>query len=386
MRINLAHDTIDKSDIDTLIEWLKQYPQLTKGEMTLAFEKKFAEYIGCKHAVYVNSGSSANLLMLSVLKSRTKNNKVIVPILSWATDVAPILQLGFEPIFIGCDSNLLPDSIQLLRAIEEHNPAAFLCVSPLGIPPNMSQIKDLCESFGLFLLEDNCESLGASYDGTKLGNFGIMSSFSFYFSHHISTIEGGMITTNSDIIRDSLVCQRSHGWLRDLDIYPQMEQKLGLKAKYTFMQAGYNLRATDLQAFIGLGQMDKLPSIVEKRNKNFTLFNNLTKDKNRLKLIECEKSPKHGLSSFAMPLGLLEHYQEFSNELKSKDIDHRPMICGDISQQPFVLKAGNFVNYATDLQKRLLDSESIYLPNHTGLTEDDIYYMADVFNNYNFRR
>lgn len=380
MQVNLTHETIDKYDIDGLISWLQTNPRLTKGEQTEAFEKEFAEYIGCKYAVYVNSGSSANLLMLSVLRNRVSNLKVIVPILSWATDVAPILQLGFEPVFIGYDEDTLqPNYDNLVRALTEGKeaPSVFLCVSALGLVPRMQEIKDICDSFGTILLEDNCESLGAGYDGVKLGNFGLMSSFSFYFSHHISSVEGGMITTNNYLIYQSLLCQRSHGWLRDLPEYPMFEKKMGIKAKYHFIDSGYNLRATDIQARIGRGQLKKLPDIVKTRNSNYALFNLLTEEKNAFKYVSDYKCE---LSSFAMPILLHFPYGNMSELLTKNEIEHRPLICGDISQQPFVARSGDFKNYASEQQRRILNNNSIYLPNHIGLTEAQIEFMASIFN------
>lgn len=381
MEISLTHDTIGQDDIDSLIEWLQSNPRLTKGEQTLAFEKEFAEYIGCKHAVYVNSGSSANLLMLSVLQNRLANNKVIVPILSWATDVSPILQLGYEPVFIGYDENTLqPNLDDLLKALSDPSgaPSVFLCVSVLGLVPNMQKIRDYCQYFGTILLEDNCESLGAGYDGIKLGNFGLMSSFSFYYSHHISSVEGGMITTNNELIYRRLLSQRSHGWARDLPEYPEFEKSMGLKAKYYFIDSGYNLRATDIQARLGRSQLSKLNDIIVKRNENFASFSKQTSVKNSFKFrpdYNCE------ISSFGMPIVLNEKYERLSGELSKAKIEHRPLICGDISNQPFVKNINNFTNYASEEQRQILDNNCIYLPNHTGLNHDSILYMSNVFNN-----
>lgn len=383
MEIKLTHDTIGQDDINDLIEWLKTNPRLTKGEQTEAFEKEFAKYIGCKYAVFVNSGSSANLLMLSVLQNRLANKKVIVPILSWATDVSPILQLGYEPVFIGYDEETLQPNIDDLHEAlsdSDGSPSIFLCVSALGLVPEMQKIRDYCESFGTILLEDNCESLGAGYDGVKLGNFGLMSSFSFYYSHHISSIEGGMITTNNELIYKKLLVQRSHGWLRDLPEYSEFEKELGLKAKYHFVDTGYNLRATDIQAKIGRAQLKKLPGIIKQRNANFHDFMFLTHESNKFKFRSHDKCE---ISSFAIPIILDKDYRDLSQQLTIAGVEHRPLICGDISNQPFVKNSGNYKNYAEYSQRERLDKNSIYLPNHIGLTEDQIYYMASILNKEN---
>ena len=192
-KITLVKDTIDKDDVDNLIEWLKTYPRLTKGPKTVEFEEKWSKWIGCKYSVFVNSGSSANLLMLYALKviGNLRNDKIVVPALSWATDMAPVIQLGFEPLICDCNmQNLAVDVGQLESIFKYHKPAALILVSVLGLSPDMDKIIKLCQKYGVILLEDNCESQGTEFRGEKLGNFGLMSSFSTYFGHTMSTIEG----------------------------------------------------------------------------------------------------------------------------------------------------------------------------------------------------
>ena len=178
--ITLVKDTIDKHDIDRLINWLKTYPRLTKGEYNLKFEEKFARYLGRKYAVFCNSGSSANLLMLSVLQQAgyLKNNKVVVPSVAWSTDLAPVLQLGLKPLL--CDSNLDDLSVDLEhleKILQEESPSVLLFVSVLGLVPNMPKVVELCEKYDVILLEDTCESMGCEYKGKKLGTYGLMLSY-----------------------------------------------------------------------------------------------------------------------------------------------------------------------------------------------------------------
>ena len=257
-KITLVKDTIDKDDIDNLIEWLKTYPRLTKGEQTIIFEKMWSEWMGCKYSVFVNSGSSANLLMLYALLElyQLRNKKIVVPSLAWATDLAPVMQLGFEPIIADVNlNNLAVDTKHLEKLFEEKKPAAMILVSVLGLSPEMDKIIELCKKHGVILLEDNCESQGTMYNGIKLGNFGLMSSFSTYFGHLMSTIEGGMICTNDKAVYDMLKMLRSHGWDRDLDSEKQQELRKewgvdDFSALYTFYVPGFNVRSTDLQAVI----------------------------------------------------------------------------------------------------------------------------------------
>jgi len=286
-RIDLVQDTIDKKDIDHLISWLQTYPRLTKGAVTLDFEKKFADWIGSKHAIFVNSGSSANLLMIYALKyaNKLKNNKICVPSLCWATDLAPVLQFDLEPVLVDCNlENLSVDLEHLEQVFKTENPSALILVSVLGLSPDMDRVIELCDRYGVTLIEDNCESQGTAYKGKRLGNFGLMSSFSTYFGHTMSTIEGGLITTNDTEIYNLLLQLRSHGWDRDLDQDAQKDLRRNwevedFSALYTFFIPGFNLRSTDLQAFIGMGQLDKVDHSIQRRFENYKLFKDNLKGK-----------------------------------------------------------------------------------------------------------
>jgi CDP-6-deoxy-D-xylo-4-hexulose-3-dehydrase len=224
--VKLVKDTIDKNDINKLIEWLNQdeIPRLTKGDLTWELESKWANKIGTKYSVYVNSGSSAILLALAALlhTDKLRNNKVVVPALSWATDVSSPMLLGMEPIL--CDSNLEDlscDLEHLEELFKTNDPSCMILVSPLGLVPNMEKVISLCEKYNVILLEDVCESMGSKYQGKYLGSFGFASFFSMYFGHHLSTIEGGFINTNDEDFYYSLLMMRSHGWDRDLPTHIQ---------------------------------------------------------------------------------------------------------------------------------------------------------------------
>ena len=281
-KIDLVKDTIDTQDIEKLIDWLRTNPRLTKGQLNVEFEKKWSEWLGVKYSVFVNSGSSANLAAVYslLLSGKLKNNKIVVPAVSWVTTVTPAVQLGMTPIMCECDEDNLGLNIDYLKKIiEEENPAAIILVHVLGFPNHMNEIMELCNQHDILLIEDTCESTGSLYDGKKLGTFGDLSTFSFYFGHHMSTIEGGMVSTNSEELYHILLSIRSHGWDRDLPIekQKQLREKYGIgdfRALYTFYYPGFNLRATDLQAFIGLQQLEKLDTIVYNRNKNYLKYLN----------------------------------------------------------------------------------------------------------------
>lgn len=378
--IKLVKDTINKNHIEKLIEWLKTGPRLTKGDLTIKFEKKWSEWLGVKYSVFVNSGSSANLAMIYslIISKKLKNKKIIVPAVSWVTTVAPAIQLGLEPILCDCDKdNLGLDINHFEKLVREHNPAACILVHVLGIPNYMNEILNICKANDILLLEDTCESVGSEYENKKLGTFGLMSSFSFYFGHHMSTIEGGMICTDDDDFYHLLLSIRSHGWDRDLPTPKQnfLRQKYNLtdfRALYTFYYPGFNLRGTDLQAFLGIDQMDSLSFILQKRNENFELYNNLI-TKNVWKIL-----PPAGsfVSNMNYPL-ITTKVNELVEQMNKKNIECRPLICGSIGEQPFW-----FENYNSDElpNAKLVHHNGIYLPNHHDLHDHEIEYICNAVN------
>ena len=377
--ITLVKDTIDNKDIDQLVDWLKTYPRLTKGSLTLELEKKYSKWLGSKYSVFCNSGSSANLLMLYALKQAgyMKNNtKVVVPSVAWATDLAPVIQLGFEPIL--CDSNMEDLSVDLEhleKIFQEDEPSTLLFVSVLGLVPNMDKIVELCLRYNVTLLEDTCESMGCEYKGKKLGTFGKMSSFSTYFGHHISTIEGGFVSTDDKDLYELLVSLRSHGWDRDLskDTQRKLQKEWNVSefdAMYTFYYPGFNLRSTDLQAFIGLGQIDKLDEWGERRENNFWFYNNLIKNDYWKPKTQSDSF----ISNFAYPV-IHPNRNEIVDKLQKNYVEVRPMICGSMGTQPFYVKEYGKLELPN---VSIIDKYGFYIPNHPNLTEDEIEFISYI--------
>ena len=272
--IKLVSDTIDRQDINILIEWLQQdpIPKLTKGELTKELEKKWAKKLGTKYSVYVNSGSSAILLTLAALKEsgKLKNNKIVVPALSWATDVSSPMLLGYDITMCDCNLQDLSCDLEALEIqFKENDPSVLILVSPLGLVPKMEKVVDLCKKYNVLLLEDVCESMGSKYNGKYLGSFGFASFFSM------------------------------------------------------------NLRSTDLQAFIGLRAIDKLDKYSLKRRENFKYYvNNLIT--NKLKL---EEKQNDYVSSFAIPV-IHPRRNEVIQDLMDNKIEVRPLIAGNMANKP----------------------------------------------------
>jgi len=377
-KIKLVEDTISNDDIQQLIGWLETNPRLTKGYQTQEFEKEWSAFNGSKYSVFVNSGSSANLGIVSALvqSGRLKNNKVLVPAVSWSTTVAPVIQCGLEPILVDADKdNLGMCPIDLERKIKEHNPAACIIVHVLGFPCDMKSILQICEDNHCILIEDSCESVGSVYSGKKTGCFGLASSFSFYFGHHMSTIEGGMICTDDYDFYQLLKSIRSHGWDRDLDKSTQRKLREDhnvneFNALYTFYYDGFNLRSTDLQAFIGRNQLKNLPHTISKRKSNFEIYQS-----------EIQSSWKPNpigdiISNFAYPI-ITKKRNELIETLSENEIEYRPLICGSIGRQPFWIK--RFGIHNMEFADKIYEY-GLYVPNHQDMSDDDVYRVCEIVN------
>lgn len=376
----LVRDTIDNDDIDDLIQWLQTYPRLTKGPLTIEFEERWASWLGTKRAIYVNSGSSANLLMLYSLILRgdiKQGDSVIVPAISWATDLSPVIQFGLKPIL--CDCNMDDLSIDLNhfeKLIVEHSPKALMFVSVLGLVPEMDRVVQLCNDNKIALIEDTCESLGSKYHGKKLGTFGLMSSFSLYFGHHISTVEGGMICTDDDDLADIMLSIRNHGWDRDWSEEKKKQYRLNHNVKefdalYKFYYPGFNVRATDLQAKIGLRQLKKLDEVCRVREKNFQMYlSNLSNTDIWLP----KSSDKNFTSNFCFPI-IHSDRDEIARSLIKAGVECRPLIAGSMGTQPMYTKRYGALELKNASR---IDSYGMYVPNNQSFCGDDIKQICQI--------
>jgi CDP-6-deoxy-D-xylo-4-hexulose-3-dehydrase len=379
--IPLVKDTISNQEIDLLSEWLSKYPRLTKGELTLEFENKWSDLLGCNHSVFVNSGSSANLLMLySLIESGkiARGDKVIVPAVSWATDLAPVHQLALTPILCDCNLQDLSVDLNFLEDLMVKNkPKVLMLVSVLGLVPEMDKVTELCDKHGVILLEDTCESIGSSYKGKNLGTFGLMSSFSTYFGHHFSTIEGGLVCTDDNDTCNMLKSLRSHGWDRDTDEGYRKKLRTDyfvsddFDSLYKFYTMGFNLRSTDLNAFVGINQLDRFHEVTETRNNNYNLYH---------ELITCsdwkphKSSQERFVSNFAYPM-ISRNRHKIVDKLIANNVETRPLICGSLGKQPFWTK-----NYGVQHLPNadIVSDCGFYLPNNADITEEEIRFICSL--------
>ncbi len=376
--VKLAEDTISVEELQDLTSWINTQAQLTKGPLTKEFEKQFAAYIGSRYSVMVNSGSSANLLMAYALLEGNylKNKKVVVPAISWVTTLSPFMQLGFEPFLCDSDaSNLGVDIVHLEKIFEKERPALLIIVQVLGHANHMNAIQALCDKYEVLLIEDGCEALGSAYNNKKLGTIGKAGSFSFYYGHHISTIEGGIVVTDDEVLYNLMLSIRSHGWARDVseDFANQWKADYNIDAfrdLYTFYFPGFNLRSTDLNAFLGIGQLKKLDAIAQVRSENYQHYVNYLGEKYWVQKSDCSF-----LSHFAYGT-LVANRMEVAQHLKAHGIETRPLICGSMGLQPFWMKQyGECSLPVADV----VHHYGLYLPNHANLNEERIKYVCDRF-------
>ena len=256
----------------------------TMGKEVGAFEKNFADHFGARHAVMVNSGSSANLLMTAALfyskdeRHRLKRgDQIIVPAVAWSTTYFPLHQYGLHLKFVDIDLHTLNYDLDSLRAAVDDKTRAIMVVNLLGNPNDFNQIRTMIADHDILLLEDNCESMGATFEGKQAGTFGLMGSFSCFFSHHISTMEGGMVVTDDEELFHILLSLRSHGWTRNLPKFNKVTGEKsddGFDESWRFVLPGYNLRPTELSGALGTSQLAKLPNLIEGRRSNGALLQN----------------------------------------------------------------------------------------------------------------
>lgn len=377
----LAEDTIDEKDIDHLVEWLKTYPRLTKGPLTIQFEAKWNKWLGSPYSVFCNSGSSANLLMYYALKvsGRLKNLKVVVPSVGWVTTIAPAIQFGFEPIMCEADSDTYAlDLAHLEKILKEHHPSTVVLVQVLGVPAKMDEIMALKKKYGFFLLEDACAAIGARYKGRYVGTFGDMATFSFYFGHQMSTVEGGMVSTHDKQFFDLLLMLRSHGWSKDLD--RESHERLvkehdidDFHSPFVFYEPGFNLRASDINAFIGLGQIDKLDWIISRREENHARY--LSHLKPRLSF----QNPPPNSRVCSISCGALakdvEERRAIVNALVENGIETRIFSAGNLGLHPFWSKKYGRASFP--MADRIHHC-GFFLPNHPTLKLETVDLICSV--------
>ena len=380
----------EQSTKEALAKFILNAKQLSMGEQVAAFEVEFSIFQGVKNAVLVNSGGSANLAMLQSLKNlgRLKDgDKIGFSALTWSTNVMPILQLGMRPVPVDCDrSTLNTMSNQLKQRLNETDLQAFFITNALGFAGDLSNILDVCHEHDIILIEDNCEALGTELPDGKTGSFGIMSSFSLFVAHHMSTIEGGIICTNDEEIEEMLRIVRANGWDRNLRAHQQHKwrKKYGVnsefEAKYTFYDLGYNIRPTEITGFLGRYQLKLLKENIEIREQNYLTLESYVRDNPDLQTLD--RSHISVLSNFAFPVLCKspELRNRYMNQFSGAGIEIRPVIAGNIQRQPFYRK---YVSPSYELPDTDFIHEcGFYCGNYPELSESDLQTLISCLGRY----
>ena len=346
MKYSLSDDTWDENEIEAAYNVIKSR-YFTMGRYVKEYEKQFAEKFGSRYAVMSNSGSSANLIAVAALLYSGRLNRgdeVIVPAVSWSTTYFPLSQFGLKLRFADINLNTLNMDIQAVKKAVTPETKAIMTVNLLGNPNNFDELKNLCDNKNLILLEDNCESMGAEFKGKYAGTFGLIGTFSTYYSHHLCTIEGGMSLTDDEELYHYMLSIRSHGWTRQLPDNSPVYKKLGDKfyESFNFIMPGFNVRPIEIEAAVGIEQLKKLDKIIAQRCDNAEYFKKYMSYTPLLTQSETEKS-KSSWFGFAMilPEEMAGKRELFISALNKNNIETRPIVAGNFTRQ----RAMKFLDY-----------------------------------------
>jgi CDP-4-dehydro-6-deoxyglucose reductase, E1 len=335
----LATSTWDQSEIEAIQKVIKT-GMYTMGSHVAEYEKQFAKYLNSRYCVMCSSGSTANLIMVAALFYKKENplkrgDEVIVPAVSWSTTYYPLHQYGLKLKFVDVDLETLNFDLKQLKEAVTDKTRLIMAVNLLGNPNEFQEIEKIIQGRNITLIEDNCESLGALYEKKQTGTFGLMGTFSSFFSHHISTMEGGVVCTDDEELYHILLCLRAHGWTRNL---PKQNHVTGTKSdddfeeSFKFVLPGYNVRPLEMSGAIGLEQIKKLPGFIEVRRQNAELFQELFKnDENFYIQKEIGESSWFGFS-FVIKPGSSVNRRKLIDHLTKSGVDCRPIVAGNFAK------------------------------------------------------
>ena len=388
MNLPLMSDNITRDDIDELVRFLQQdpIPRLTNGPKVEEFEKKWSDWLGVKHSVFVNSGTSANYMTMQLLYYKYGASEVIVPPLTWVSDVASIINTGHNPVFVDINlSNLSFDIQKLKQAITPKTKAIFL-THVLGLNGLTDELLQICRENDLLLIEDVCESHGATFKERKAGSIGDVSNFSFYFAHHMSTIEGGMVCTNNDEYYDILRFSRSHGMVRECKNEEFKEQVKfdhpDLNPDFIFLSPAYNFRSTELNAVLGISQLKSLDKNNQQRKDNFDYFLQKLDSNKYITTLDTE-----GQSNYAFIVIMkdsdINYRDKIESILKENNIEFRRGLSGGGNQlrQPYIKEYSHKMGFFTRDPYKLKNGQPI----STILTDEMLgQHFANVEHVHNY--
>ena len=373
---------MEKQTRAELAQFVAQSDRFSMGDYCLQFERDFAVAQECTHAVFVSSGSMANLVLIQAFMNLgifPRGYRVGISALTWSTSVMPLIQLGLIPVAIDCEPDTLNVSSRTLAEHVDDIDALFI-TNVLGFCDDIDGVERLCNAHNIICIEDNCESIGTRYRGRLSGNFGEASTFSFFVGHQMSTIEGGMICTNNTALYEMLLLVRSHGWDRNSPAAAQdaLRETHGIDPffnRYTFYDLGFNARPTEISGWLGVKQLPYLPEIIARREAHFARYQQALQATGQWQQLRTDHLDV--VSNFAMPL--IAHDETVADKAKQAfvqaDVEIRPVLAGDITAQPFYRK---YCAQARCPNTRHLHKNGFYIPNNPDLSEADVALLCSL--------
>ncbi len=389
MKYKLASSTWDHKEIEA-IQTVIDSNMFSMGERVFEYEHEFAKFFNSKYAIMTSSGSTANLLMIAAMfftkdnsRRLKRGDQVIVPAVSWSTTYFPLQQYGLKLKFVDIDRKTLNMDLQQLKGAITKDTKAILAVNLLGNPNNFNEINKIIDGRNITLLEDNCESLGATFDNKFAGTFGLMGTFSSFFSHHITTMEGGCILTDDEEMYHILLSIRAHGWTRNL---PKNNLVTGVKSNddfeesFKFVLPGYNVRPLEMSGAIGCEQIKKLPKLLSERRKNAQTFVSLFEQHQFIQIQEEVSSS----SWFGFSLVLKENSpisrSDLVAELNENKIECRPIVTGNFLKNHAVLEYFDYEIFGEMKNASYIDQNGLFVGNHHQDITKEINMLYNLIN------
>ena len=379
----LMKDCITQEDKNELVNFINTSNRYTNGPKVKEFEERWSEWLGVNYSLFVSSGSTANLLLLSVMITRynlKKGDKVLVPAMTWVTNVAPIIQLGLKPVFCDVDNDTFSFDLEhMVQLHQEHPDIRLVFVTHLfGIPAPINEFKKIIPN--AFYIEDCCESHGAEIYGKKVGTLSEASTFSSYFGHHMTTVEGGFVSTDDTELYELMRAKRSHGLARECssEVYENYKKQYpDVDERFLFITDGYNFRNNEFGAVLGLSQLKRLDDIIDRRRVICDRFESLLLSYDNFFYVPNFE----GNSSFSLPFILKDRSlrKEFQEYLEEKGIETRPLCSGNLLRQPFLSEYEHFKEFP---KVDYLHFHGFFIGNNHLVTDEDLEKLEELVSEY----